>query len=71
MPSEENMDPSDTIRTSMPESSSKEINPEWEAGEDETGSNILVVYFSRKDNSILKDGVDAITSPCVIALRNV
>ena len=55
----------------MPGSSSKEINPEWEAVEEETDSNILVVYFSRKDNSILKDDVDAITSPCVIAPGNV
>ena len=71
MSTEKNLSPSDTIWTSMPGSSSKEINPEWEAVEEETDSNILVVYFSRKDNSILKDDVDAITSPCVIAPGNV
>lgn len=37
----------------------------------ETGSNILVAYFSWADNAILADDVDAVASPSVIPPGNV
>lgn len=41
-----------------------------ETGESQA-NNILVVYFSRADNAILADDVDAVASPSVIPLGNV
>ena len=74
---EESMAPSDTPQTSVPESSSPDIleqpeaEPESEGMDPQTGSHILVAYFSWADNAILEDDVDAVSSPSVIAPGNV
>lgn len=48
-----------------------EAEPDREAGGVETGSNILVAYFSWADNAVLADDVDAVASPSVIPPGNV
>lgn len=48
-----------------------EAEPDREAGGEETGSNILVAYFSWADNAVLADDVDAVASPSVIPPGNV
>lgn len=71
--SEENVAPLDTPQTSVPESSSPEVleQPEAEGMDQQTGSHILVAYFSWADNVILEEDVDAVSSPSVIAPGNV
>lgn len=49
--------------------------PEQEIAEyitdEENAPNILIAYFSWADNAVLEEGVDAVTSPSVIAPGNV
>lgn len=49
----------------------EETPPASDSGTDGSGRNTLVAYFSWADNTILEDGVDAVTSPSVIPPGNV
>ena len=70
--SSENPSESDSSESGQETSSAvSEAEPDREAGGEETGSNILVAYFSWADNAVLADDVDAVASPSVIPPGNV
>mgnify|MGYP005806709125 CR=1 FL=1 len=67
-------DPSESASSESGQETSSavsEAEPDREAGGVETGSNILVAYFSWADNAVLADDVDAVASPSVIPPGNV
>lgn len=67
-------DPSEGASSESEQETSSAVSdsePDREAGGVETGSNILVAYFSWADNAVLADDVDAVDSPSVIPPGNV
>ena len=67
-------DPSEGASSESEQETSSAVSdsePDREAGGVETGSNILVAYFSWADNAVLADDVDAVASPSVIPPGNV
>ncbi len=61
---------------SLEETESQSADPETETPEsagtaEQSGSNVLVAYFSWADNAILAEDVDAVASPSVIPPGNV
>ena len=67
-------DPSEGASSESEQETSSAVSdsePDREAGGVETGSNILVAYFSWADNAVLADDVDAVASPSVIPPGNI